>query len=87
VLLYSAYHSLNPPPELSGADQPADRLAQLLKMDGTYPTEHGPVSYRVHAIPLGFGLMAVAGYALGIARHRIGSGEGDCDGPGHADSV
>jgi hypothetical protein len=72
VLLYSAYHSLNPPPELSGEDQPADRLAQRLKMDGTYPTEHGPVSYRVRAIPLGFSLMAVAGVLSGLL--GIGSG-------------
>jgi uncharacterized membrane protein YfcA len=72
VLLYSAYHSLHPQPELSGEYQPADRLAQRLKMDGTYPTEHGPVSYRVHAIPLGFGLMTVAGVLSGLL--GIGSG-------------
>ena len=72
VLLYSAYHSLNPPPEVAAEDQPPDRLAQRLKMDGTYPAEHGLVSYRVHAIPLGFGLMAVAGVLSGLL--GIGSG-------------
>jgi hypothetical protein len=41
-------------------------------MDGTYPTEHGPVSYRVRAIPLGFSLMAVAGVLSGLL--GIGSG-------------
>lgn len=72
VLLYSAYHSLNPPPEVA-ADAPLpDRLAQLLKMDGTYPAEHGLVSYTVRAIPLGFGLMAVAGVISGLL--GIGSG-------------
>src|SRR5579859_1487674 len=72
VLLYSAYHSLNPKPELSGLEHPPDRLAALLRMDGTYPTEHGPVIYHVRAVPLGFGLMGVAGVLSGLL--GIGSG-------------
>jgi uncharacterized membrane protein YfcA len=72
VLLYSAYHSLDPKPELSGPGQQPDRLAGLLRMDGTYPTEHGPVGYHVRAIPLGFGLMSVAGVLSGLL--GIGSG-------------
>jgi len=72
VLLYSTYHSLNRKPELSGLDHPPDRLAALLRLDGTYPTEHGPVSYHVRAVPLGFGLMGVAGVLSGLL--GIGSG-------------
>jgi len=72
VLLYSAYHSLNPKPELSGLDHPSDRLAALLRLDGRYPTEHEPVSYHVRAVPLGFGLMGVAGVLSGLL--GIGSG-------------
>ncbi len=72
VLLYSAYRSLNPKPEPNGRDQPPGRLATLLRMDGTYPTAHGPASYRVRAIPLGFGLMSVAGVLSGLL--GIGSG-------------
>jgi hypothetical protein len=72
VLIYSAYHSLRSPPEDSGANQPPDRLAVLLKMNGTYPTEHGLASYQVRAVPLGFGLMLVAGVLSGLL--GIGSG-------------
>jgi uncharacterized membrane protein YfcA len=72
VLIYSAYHALRPGPENSGADQAPDRLAALLKMNGTYPTEHGLASYQVRAVPLGFGLMTVAGVWSGLL--GIGSG-------------
>src|SRR5690349_16547294 len=72
VLLYSAYHSLNPKPELSGPDHTPDRLGALLRLDGTYPAEPGPVSYHVRAVPLGFGLMGVAGVLSGLL--GIGSG-------------
>ena len=72
VLLYSAYHAFNPQPERAGPGQPADRLATLLKFDGAYPTEKGLVSYQVRAVPLGFGLMIVAGVLSGLL--GIGSG-------------
>jgi uncharacterized membrane protein YfcA len=71
VLLVSAYLSSRdrPEPALAG---PPDRLATLLRMDAAYPTPHGPRSYRVHRIPLGFGLMALAGVLSGLL--GIGSG-------------
>jgi uncharacterized membrane protein YfcA len=72
VLLYSAYHALHPLPESTGHDQPPDRLATKLKMDGTYPDSQGFVSYRVRAVPLGFALMTVAGILSGLL--GIGSG-------------
>jgi len=41
-------------------------------MNGTYPTEHGLANYQVRAVPLGFGLMTVAGVLSGLL--GIGSG-------------
>jgi uncharacterized protein len=41
-----------------------------LRMDGTYPTPQGPQTYHVHGIPLGFGLMFIAGTLSGL----LGSG-------------
>lgn len=49
-----------------------DRLATLLRMDGSYPGPDGPVSYYVRRVPAGFGLMFVAGCLSGLL--GIGSG-------------
>jgi len=71
VLLYSAYLSSRPLPEqLDGG--PPDPLATRLRMNGHYPTIQGPQSYRVHRVPLGFSLMALAGALSGLL--GIGSG-------------
>jgi uncharacterized membrane protein YfcA len=72
VLLYSAYNAITPKPELPGPDPAPDRLATLLQMHGSYPTEFGMVSYRVRAVRLGFALMIVAGALSGLL--GIGSG-------------
>jgi uncharacterized membrane protein YfcA len=71
VLLYSAYLSNRPLPERFDSDHP-DRLATRLRMHGTYPGPHGPQPYHVHAVPLGFGLMTLAGTLSGLL--GIGSG-------------
>jgi uncharacterized membrane protein YfcA len=71
VLIYSSYLSSRPRTETVRND-PSDRLATLLKMDGTYPTPQGPQTYHVHGIPLGFGLMFIAGTLSGLL--GIGSG-------------
>ena len=71
VLIYSSYLSSRPRTETVRKD-PSDRLATLLKMDGTYPTPQGPQTYHVHGIPLGFGLMFIAGTLSGLL--GIGSG-------------
>jgi len=72
VLLYSAYHAVSAKSErASGAESP-DPLAVRLQMDATYPGDLGLVPYHVHRIPLGFGLMAVAGILSGLL--GIGSG-------------
>ena len=70
VLLYSAYLSNRKHPPY--ADDRADRLATILKMDGSYPASDGPVAYHVHAIPAGFSLMFAAGTLSGLL--GIGSG-------------
>ena len=49
-----------------------DHLATVLKLDSTYPTSEGPEAYRVRHVPLGFGLMYVAGVLSGLL--GIGSG-------------
>ncbi|HXG08235.1 MAG TPA: sulfite exporter TauE/SafE family protein [Gemmataceae bacterium] len=71
VLLFSAYLSLRPRPDRTGADAP-DPLARWLRLDGSYPTPEGPRGYHVRGVPWGFGLMYVAGILSGLL--GIGSG-------------
>jgi uncharacterized protein len=72
VLLYSAYHAVSAKSEHASSAQSSDPLAVRLKMDATYPGDHGLVAYHVQRIPMGFGLMAVAGILSGLL--GIGSG-------------
>ncbi len=72
VLLHSAYLSLRKheePPAVSG---PPDRVAEWLRLDSSYPSGAGMSDYRVRRIPLGFGLMGLAGVLSGLL--GIGSG-------------
>jgi uncharacterized protein len=71
ALLYSAWTSIQPD---SGAPihERTDRIAQHLKLDATYPADGGMAAYHVHRVPLGFGLMYVAGTLSGLL--GIGSG-------------
>ncbi len=55
-----------------GDRENADPLAVRLRLDGSYPTPDGKQSYHVHRVPLGFGLMYVAGCLSGLL--GIGSG-------------
>ncbi|MBZ5593482.1 MAG: sulfite exporter TauE/SafE family protein [Acidobacteriia bacterium] len=71
VLLYSAYQSTRPHPELPSESR-SDRLATLLKMDSSYPTPQGPESYHVRRVRTGFSLMFGAGMLSGLL--GIGSG-------------
>ena len=71
VLIYSAYVSSRERPE-SAADNQRNRLAALLRLDGTYPTPEGPRSYYVQGVPSGFSLMFIAGVLSGLL--GIGSG-------------
>ena len=49
-----------------------DRIATKLRLDGNYPTSEGLKSYHVRNVPIGFGLMYVAGVLSGLL--GIGSG-------------
>jgi uncharacterized protein len=71
VLLYSAYLSYNIVP---GAwhDLRPDPLAVALRLDSTVPTETGLRPYHVQRVPVGFGLMYIAGVLSGLL--GIGSG-------------
>jgi len=72
VLMNSAYLSGRPREEEGGDVVKTDRLALLLKMNGTYPVPRGSRSYNVRSVPSGFGLMAIAGVLSGLL--GIGSG-------------
>ncbi len=71
VLVHSAYVSSRPRNK-NAAPVKADKLATMLKMNGTYPSRGGLVAYNVASVPTGFGLMFVAGSMSGLL--GIGSG-------------
>jgi uncharacterized membrane protein YfcA len=71
VLIYSAYLSTHKKADRPYAGPP-DRWAARLRLNGSYPTPEGQVSYQVHGIPAGFSLMALAGILSGLL--GIGSG-------------
>ena len=71
VLLLSAYFSSREQPHPDPEEKP-DRLAHLLKLEGSYPTPQGEQRYRAHNVPLGFGMMFGAGTLSGLL--GIGSG-------------
>jgi len=70
VLLQSAYSAWQNPKEV--IEPKADRLAQILNMDSTYPTSNGLRWYHVQNVPGGFLLMLIAGALSGLL--GIGSG-------------
>ncbi len=71
ILLISAVLSSRPRKE-EATVAASHRLAVLLRMDGSYPTPDGPRKYHVQRVPVGFGLMFVAGILSGLL--GIGSG-------------
>jgi hypothetical protein len=71
VLIVSAYLSTRAHMEDNPGLKP-DALAMRLKLDGSYPTPLGLESYHVQRVPLGFGMMYVAGILSGLL--GIGSG-------------
>jgi len=71
VLILSVYSSVKGPGQ-EAADAPPDALATRLRLDGSYPACDGVRRYRVRNLPLGFGLMGVAGLLSGLL--GIGSG-------------
>jgi uncharacterized membrane protein YfcA len=71
VLLHSAYLSSRPRAEHISHDL-SDHWARRLALNSTYPTPEGLQAYGVQRVPLGFGLMFVAGVLSGLL--GIGSG-------------
>jgi uncharacterized membrane protein YfcA len=71
VLLYSAYLSLRHRADHAPA-QESHPLAVRLRLDSTFPTPEGTQAYHVQRVPLGFGLMFIAGGLSGLL--GIGSG-------------
>ena len=71
VLLFSAYRASKPHEERVTNDPPHP-LATRLRLNSSYPTATGERSYSVQNVPLGFGLMGVAGVLSGLL--GIGSG-------------
>jgi uncharacterized membrane protein YfcA len=71
VLLSTVYSSAR---VRSADDIPSrsDPLAVRLRLEGSYPTENGSKRYFVKRVPLGFGLMTLAGLLSGLL--GIGSG-------------
>jgi uncharacterized membrane protein YfcA len=71
LMLHTAWLTLRKRTE-HAADGPPGRLAAYLKVDGSYPSARGAVSYRVHHLPGGFALMLLAGVLSALL--GIGSG-------------
>jgi uncharacterized protein len=72
VLLYSAFLSFRGRHGHVDEGARPDPLAARLRLDGSFPSPTGSRDYRVHRVPLGFGLMLVAGVLSGLL--GIGSG-------------
>jgi uncharacterized membrane protein YfcA len=71
VLLHSAWQSMREHPHATAADA-VDPLAVKLRLEGTYPGQSGPETYRATHVKAGFGLMFGAGTLSGLL--GIGSG-------------
>jgi uncharacterized protein len=71
MLLYSAYISRRVRTQAQ-RNQPPDRLASRLRLNGTFPDLEGVRSYNVQNVPTGFSLMFGAGALSGLL--GIGSG-------------
>jgi len=71
VLLHSAWLSSRGRPKDIAGEKP-DPLAERFRLNGTYPGERGPQSYKVTHVKTGFSLMFGAGTLSGLL--GIGSG-------------
>lgn len=71
VLIFSAVISLKKKNE-SLVQYRSGKIAHILKLNSSYPTEHGEIRYAAHNVPGGFIMMAIAGLISGLL--GIGSG-------------
>ena len=70
VLVYSVFSSRHSP--TASSESSPDPLATRLGLNGTYPTPEGVENYYPRNVPIGFGLMVLAGLLSGLL--GIGSG-------------
>jgi uncharacterized protein len=71
ALLYSAYVSIVNHPDHAGDGRP-DKLADLFRLRGEYPSPDGPRPYQGRSVAGGFSVMLLAGVFSGLL--GIGSG-------------
>ena len=71
VLIFSAVISLKKKNE-NLVQYRSGNIAHILKLNSSYPTEHGEIRYAAHNVPGGFIMMAIAGLISGLL--GIGSG-------------
>jgi uncharacterized membrane protein YfcA len=72
VLIFSAFMSLRKKNQALDYSLPGSKLGVSMKLNGSYPTAEGVVSYNVHRVGGGYLLMTLAGVLSGIL--GIGSG-------------
>jgi len=72
VLIFSAIRSLRKTETNENYTVPGDKLAEKLKLNGSFPTKDGVVKYNVHNVEVGYSLMTLAGILSGLL--GIGSG-------------
>jgi uncharacterized membrane protein YfcA len=70
VLIFSAAMTIRKKHE--HAEQTGSKLSYLLKLNSSYPTPNGEVSYKLKNVAGGFGIMLIAGVLSGLL--GIGSG-------------
>ncbi len=71
VLIFSAAISLKKKNE-NLIQYRSGNIAHILRLNSSYPTEHGEIRYAAHNVPGGFIMMAIAGLISGLL--GIGSG-------------
>ena len=71
ALLYSAFRAAKPEADVDAAAT-IDPIAARLRLSGEFPTPTGPRAYTARRVPIGFGLMAIAGVLSGLL--GVGSG-------------
>jgi uncharacterized membrane protein YfcA len=72
ILIFSAIMTIRKKGGATDYSLPGDKLGDKLKLNGSYPTENGPVTYNVHNVLGGYSLMTLAGAISGLL--GIGSG-------------
>ena len=72
VLIFSAIRTITKKEEHIDYSQGQDKLAEKLKLNGSYPTKEGIIEYKVKNVATGYSLMTLAGILSGLL--GIGSG-------------